>query len=100
MAIYFCTGEMPEQHWRHYALNVERYTHFTSPIRRYPDVLVHRQLAAALEWRAAGGRGVYEGPDSGLLTPSQLSVVAQQCNVRKGSASTIQVQNERLKVRT
>ena len=28
MAIYFCTGEMAEGQWRHYALNVGQYTHF------------------------------------------------------------------------
>ncbi len=38
----------------HYGLSFEYYTHFTSPIRRYPDVMVHRLLERYLE----GGRTV------------------------------------------
>lgn len=57
MALYFCSGSLQDQaQFRHYALNVPLYTHFTSPIRRFPDVLVHRLLAAALGKGSAGWR--------------------------------------------
>lgn len=49
MALYFCSGNLKqEQYFKHYALNVPLYTHFTSPIRRYADIIVHRLLASSL----------------------------------------------------
>lgn len=47
-AVYFASGDISKEEYFHYGLATEIYTHFTSPIRRYPDILVHRQLGACI----------------------------------------------------
>lgn len=48
-AVYFCMSTVDISEIGHYGLAMAKYTHFTSPIRRYADVLVHRLLAASID---------------------------------------------------
>lgn len=76
MAQYFCSGfNFTKEQFAHYALAVPLYTHFTSPIRRYPDVLVHRLLAASLGYCKPTERH-----------PANLNFIADNCNDKKYAA--------------
>ncbi|XP_060878753.1 exosome complex exonuclease RRP44 [Metopolophium dirhodum] len=47
-AVYFASGTKTYDEFLHYGLAAPIYTHFTSPIRRYADVMVHRLLAVSV----------------------------------------------------
>lgn len=71
----------------HYGLAFDYYTHFTSPIRRYPDMLVHRLLELYLE----GGKSVEQGPlEEECKHCSQMEQVA--ANAERDSVKYKQVE--------
>ncbi|WPU54920.1 ribonuclease R [Stenotrophomonas acidaminiphila] len=61
----------------HFGLALEAYAHFTSPIRRYPDLLVHRAIKYAL---TGGPRDKY------TYTPREMAALALQCSERERRA--------------
>lgn len=76
-AEYFPAGDFSYPEFRHYGLASEIYTHFTSPIRRYADVVVHRQLAAAID---------YEHLPPSHFVKSNLDSITDNINVRHRNA--------------
>jgi ribonuclease R len=61
----------------HFGLALAEYAHFTSPIRRYPDLLVHRGIRHAL----TGG-----GADSFTHSAREMEALGQQCSMRERKA--------------
>ncbi|KAK7114496.1 exosome complex exonuclease RRP44-like [Littorina saxatilis] len=72
-AVYFCSGMLPEDEFVHYGLAAPIYTHYTSPIRRFSDIIVHRLLAASI-----GADATY--PE--LLDKQKTQMVCNNLNYR------------------
>ena len=71
----------------HFGLALEAYAHFTSPIRRYPDLLVHRAIKHALAGGKAGGLPVFEQRDGGTVA-AVLRALAARRRSRSAKSTT------------
>lgn len=66
----------------HYGLAFEYYTHFTSPIRRYPDMMVHRLLTRYLDGGRSVNKHLYEGKCEHSSEMEQLAANAERASIK------------------
>jgi len=70
----------------HFGLALEAYGHFTSPIRRYPDLLLHRSIKHAL----LSPKGSVGNADGFRYTPEEMAALCLQCSEKERRADEAQ----------
>jgi len=66
----------------HYGLAFDYYSHFTSPIRRYPDVMAHRLLQHYLDGNKTTSEGIYEEKCKHASNMEYLATKAQRDSIK------------------
>ena len=66
----------------HYGLAFKFYTHFTSPIRRYPDTMVHRLLSMYLDNRERQNKEYYEAQCQHASEREQIAANAERDSIK------------------
>lgn len=85
----FMQARYSDENVGHFALATPAYTHFTSPIRRYPDLVVHRLLKAVMDRESS--------EDTAEGTVDRLSEIAAHTSSRERIADEAEREIEKIK---
>jgi VacB/RNase II family 3'-5' exoribonuclease len=86
LAKYVLTSDCAD--WSHFGLQLAHYTHFSSPIRRYSDLMVHRLLNQAIGYDQPTMRDIHHEKQ-----------ILEQCNTKRGAAKRAEEQSNKALVR-